>query len=1059
MPQGEPPRSTAAGPTPAHGSTQAAEAAGHPDPAHGSTQAAEAAGHPNPAHGSTQAAEAAGHPDPAHGSTQAAEAAGHPAGTAGADGARPVHAGASPLGAGALAGSRGLRRRLARTHPVELAGLLAVLVSFVVLLAIRIGPALVGAKVFGGLDLLISRAPWTTGLPVPKAINPFVGDTVDSAFPAYLQIHGRLWSGDLAWWSPLSGAGTALLSQPGIPTLTPTSIWMAVLPPSWAAGFVKLLQVAIAAAGMMLWLRRLGTGRAAGLIGGLVYAGSGFFVAWANWPGQASVSTMIPVLFWVVERFLQVRTVRAALAVPPVVAFLLLGGFPAAAGHALYGCVGYVVVRLVMLRRELGTAGVLRTLGLGVAAAVVGVLLSAVQVLPMARALADTDLAYRRAQFGVTQPLRSFMSLFFPQAMNGAGYPGSNAIEAYAFVGIGALGLAVLAVCAPRTVPGGRGVVWYLAGGFLLSAALVWKHGWWTNWLADVPVFEGNPSSRLRDMVGFFGSGLAGLGAQLLFDPALRDRRRRTLVRLAAVGTVLAAAFCVAAFLRYRAAVDHATFAVDAGLGVATLVLVVVALAAAGTRRTAVRAVSAVGVVALLAVQAGNSVAFFWPMTPPDEFYPENGVIAAAQADEGSGRVGQIGTFLGSTAAAYGLRTATGHGFQPTTWQEYLRTIDTNAYSGVGRSPTSPVLALSLTDRSLQNPLLDRLAMTAVVVAPNQEIPGPVVRAGGGSPIGPTASVVPSPGTVSLPRDGTVSVPLAAQPVRAVQVFVAAGAGGGRRGLTVTAAVTDGAGRVVASGAVGRGTLGRGWLQIPVAGESLAQAAGPLTLRLGMATGADGASALTLGGTGDTADVLVVGRQDDGLVERYSDIHGTVWSRTTALPRIRWAGRDVVGTTTQQRMQALVNAALPRDTVVLDAPGPQLSGATATLTTTADAGDRVEVSVDATGGGYVVLADGVQQDWRVLVDGRVAPLVHADHAFGAVYVPAGTHRVEFQFWDRDLRNGLLLSGASLLLLLAGVVLTGRHRPWRRRAAPAPERRRRAEPDTTFPTDGVAPGPA
>ena len=47
-----------------------------------------------------------------------------------------------------------------------------------------------------------------------------------------------------------------------------------------------------------------------------------------------------------------------------------------------------------------------------------------------------------------------------------------------------------------------------------------------------------------------------------------------------------------------------------------------------------------------------------------------------------------------------------------------------------------------------------------------------------------------------------------------------------------------------------------------------------------------------------------------------------------------------------------------------------------------------------------MLGDAVQTGWTVTIDGQPAELVDADHAFGAVLVPEGSHQVSFQYVNK-----------------------------------------------------------
>jgi hypothetical protein len=98
----------------------------------------------------------------------------------------------------------------------------------------------------------------------------------------------------------------------------------------------------------------------------------------------------------------------------------------------------------------------------------------------------------------------------------------------------------------------------------------------------------------------------------------------------------------------------------------------------------------------------------------------------------------------------------------------------------------------------------------------------------------------------------------------------------------------------------------------------------------------------------------------------------------------------------------------------------------------------VVVDVDTPGPALLRLADAWYPDWKVRVDGQPAELLRADYLLRAVPVPAGKHRVEFQFESRSVRTGLAVSIVSLLIV-TGLLVAGWWLDRRRRVAshPAP----------------------
>ena len=79
--------------------------------------------------------------------------------------------------------------------------------------------------------------------------------------------------------------------------------------------------------------------------------------------------------------------------------------------------------------------------------------------------------------------------------------------------------------------------------------------------------------------------------------------------------------------------------------------------------------------------------------------------------------------------------------------------------------------------------------------------------------------------------------------------------------------------------------------------------------------------------------------------------------------------------------------------------------------------NHVTVEVNTPAPGLLRLADLWYPDWTASVDGRRAPVLRADYLLRAVPVPAGRHRVEFDFRSRALWDGLRLSLGSLVVTL------------------------------------------
>lgn len=88
---------------------------------------------------------------------------------------------------------------------------------------------------------------------------------------------------------------------------------------------------------------------------------------------------------------------------------------------------------------------------------------------------------------------------------------------------------------------------------------------------------------------------------------------------------------------------------------------------------------------------------------------------------------------------------------------------------------------------------------------------------------------------------------------------------------------------------------------------------------------------------------------------------------------------------------------------------------------------KVALDVTSSANGLLVLADPWYPGWHVTVNGKEQPVLHADHAFRGVKVPAGHATVVFTFHDRARETGLVLLPLTLLGIAGAYELRRRRR--------------------------------
>jgi hypothetical protein len=87
--------------------------------------------------------------------------------------------------------------------------------------------------------------------------------------------------------------------------------------------------------------------------------------------------------------------------------------------------------------------------------------------------------------------------------------------------------------------------------------------------------------------------------------------------------------------------------------------------------------------------------------------------------------------------------------------------------------------------------------------------------------------------------------------------------------------------------------------------------------------------------------------------------------------------------------------------------------------------NHVTIKTRQKGNGFLVLMDSYFPGWSVKVDGKEKPVLRANHFYRAVQLSPGEHTLEFEYFPEGLKLGLVISGASLLLLILGCLLCGK----------------------------------
>lgn len=880
---------------------------------------------------------------------------------------------------------------------------LCIVVTTIVL---SLGLSLIGARTFLRSDTVLRWAPWNESQPIDLELTSIpVADPVDSGFPAQELFHRRLLEGDLGTWNPYPAGGTPLASMPHQGFFDPLNLPFLLFPDRMAPAWVKLAELSVAILGVVLLLRNLGVSKAASLVAGFIYSFSGFQTVWTNWP-QTHVGAYLPWLLWASERLLRKRDLLSAVAIAVATSVMLLAGFPAVTGWGVALMLVWVVLRSRTEFKDKG--GTLRLLASAFASVLLGMGLTAWQILPFWHQMSATDLSHR-AQTSSDHLSSSLMATAaiptaFGSHAQGFFYGDRNYIESCAFLGAGALVVALCALLWRQPSSVSRSVTAVITALLGSVTVLIFFGGPVLALAQQFPIFDSNFVGRMRSIWLLLLSLLVGLGLHALgsvsesrgVNREFRDRRLRI---SGIVIATLIASFGVFYVLRKANQEGHlkpVLLAVLLAVGASAVVITAVVL----QRKGYLQKIFPVLVAGVAAIEILFFVSPFWPQEFPERHYPETPAHDFLRENAGDERIATHDlAFYPGTTTHYGIRTLTGHVFHQPTWRDMLVAIDPEAFD---RSYTFSFLEFMDVNR-LDSPVLDRMAVKWLVTQVDFPLPG--------SPFVMNTEDFES----SMAPGNSFVASMTARPLRGIEIELTedlyTSDTKGRLRVEVVApdgSVTTGRRHV-------RGFLPKGKHWIPVAAEDLSLGGtAEVRIRLDAFDGAlklrtNEAGAPVLSGMAPSGDNLRLAYADDVAI----------WRNQNALNRIRFASESIVVPDGQERV-ALLQAQLPPEVVILSEQSSHLTNPAETgavIREVRDASDHMDIVVESDGPGWLVVADALQNGWQASVNGVPTSLFHADHALVAVAIPEGNSVVSLSYKPPGLKAGLTISGLSLIVVV------------------------------------------
>jgi hypothetical protein len=158
----------------------------------------------------------------------------------------------------------------------------------------------------------------------------------------------------------------------------------------------------------------------------------------------------------------------------------------------------------------------------------------------------------------------------------------------------------------------------------------------------------------------------------------------------------------------------------------------------------------------------------------------------------------------------------------------------------------------------------------------------------------------------------------------------------------------------------------------------------------------------------------------------YSDADSFVYENKNPLPRTFVVHQAVEANDPVEALAHFQQRKLdPRQTVVLESAIPISRLAAADRAATPSSAEIVEenpqsIRIEArlASDGYLVLLDTFYPGWTATIDGQPTAIYRADYIGRAIFVPAGEHRVRFEYWPWSFWLGLWLA-VGVVIVLAG----------------------------------------
>lgn len=896
---------------------------------------------------------------------------------------------------------------------------------------------LLGQRTYTAVDLLERTAPYRDAIErPPNVVSIIQGDLVEQYGPAALMSRDTLEDGEWQTWDPHIAAGTPAGIPPLIANVAPPQWTYFVVPGWYAVGLAAAISILVCQWFMFLFLRRLGAGVFAAIIGAIAYTYTGTNLAFVS---RIWAPFVLPAMLWAVQRLLERPRFANSLVLGAFVAWGWYEGFPSGWVYCCAATGGFAVGMLATkwwrARRDARTSEddddapviddepanrwvVVRAAWVGFAF-LWGVALSALTLIPLVHEVSARDILAMRtfddsSHLNGIQVFSILTSRVPGPPVRGPWWTNLNPFEGTTYLGatvvaIVAVGL-VLALVRRLDTSDDGAIAWVYFSLLALVVTILSFVGTPLLTIAyKVPGIANNPIWRMRFLIGLGASVLVALTLDSVWRHGVAVVvRRRPVVRWWSLALGLAFGLIFARFVprlvdlaRGMGAVGLLRSDLQRNAAIAAAVVLVIFAAARWPRLVVVSALVTGSAVYLQLVMPAYSLT---PAAPISDFFTEQkGHRALEQLTDGRYRFAASGpNFYWNTSELFGLYDLRGAALHAPEFRPLMHEVSDLSFT---RDPFK--IQLTRDEWNLDSPVLDHLGVRYFALGTDE------------LPYGDPDRVATEPDSwVDVGADQPVRLDTELGRIDGVQLPLR-DSGGCVTGTVHVQLERDGVTTTTSRPLHDvNGTL------LSFAVKSPGEAPGPVDITV---TSNNDDCQLQVGVT-DTEEAAgaFLHIADEAPVRLASTEQAWIYERPSASPIITSYGQWKVFDTQADALAWLRTR--PDDQsdvvpVVGDVPASAPNGEPATLRGRSIENESVTVRSDGSTASLVSSGQVIGDGWSVTVDGHDASMVLVDGAVMAVHVPAGEHVILFTYAPSTVKLGKAVTLAAILVAIVGLVFT------------------------------------